>query len=407
MNELDVWLGRQRAGRLTKAQRRHGYTYQLDAGEALSLTMPLRVETYHYEQGLHPLFQMNMPEGYLRQAIERYAAKQFGSDDLNYLALLGNHQIDRVVYTQVDSSLPDNLSDTPSLNDLLTSNYAELFQQLFERYALHSGVAGVQPKFLLDMAPDANPSLLTDKVTLPLKKYIVKSWGPEYPELACNEFFCLTLARNAGLTTPACFLSDNSKLLVSERFDVDANNEPLGFEDFCVLQGKTTQQKYDASLESCVNTLVSYISPELLQQTLFDFFKLTLINIKLRNGDAHLKNFGVLYDNLPNYREGDIPATQRRFAPVYDLVNTTAYLPQDTMALSLTGSKRWPKWKVLDKFARIHCRLNGKQIDQVVDDVEQACAVSMDTLSGLIQRHPHFEPVGDVIGNLVTQRIAS
>jgi serine/threonine-protein kinase HipA len=406
MNELDVWLSWQRAGRLTRAQRRHGFTYQLDASEALSLTMPLRVETYHYEQGLHPLFQMNMPEGYLRQAIERYAAKQFGSDDLNYLALLGNHQIGRVRYTRVDSSLPENPLASPSLNDLLTSDYAELFQQLFERYALHSGVAGVQPKFLLDMAPDASAPVLTDKVTLPLKKYIVKSWGPEYPELACNEFFCLTLARDAGLTTPDFFLSDNSKLLVSERFDVDANNEPLGFEDFCVLQGKTTQQKYDASLESCVNTLVSYISPELLQQTLFDFFKLTLINIKLRNGDAHLKNFGVLYDNLLHYREGKIPAAQRRLAPIYDLVNTTAYLPQDTMALSLTGSKRWPKWKVLEKFARIHCRLNGKQIDQAMDEVEQACAISMNTLSALIQRHPQFEAVGDVLGKLVTQRIA-
>lgn len=404
MAEVDVWIDSIRAGRLTRAQQRHGFTYELGASEALSLTMPVRVESYVYEQGLHPLFQMNMPEGYLRQAIERYAAKQFGSDDLNYLALLGQHQIGRLRYTQVGANLPVDSRAIPALTDLLSSDDAHLFQQLFERYALHSGVAGVQPKFLLDLQP-AGSELLTQKATLPLKKYIVKSWGAEFTELACNEFFCMSLARNAGLTTPEFFLSDNSKLLVCERFDLDEQGEPLGFEDFCVLQGKTTQQKYDASLESCVNTIVQFISPEVLQQTLIDFFKLTLINIKIRNGDAHLKNIGVLYPDLKDYRLGEVPATLRRLAPVYDVVSTTPYLPQDSMALSLTGSKRWPKWKVLEKFAKIHCRLNSKQIDQVVNDVEQACIHSRSTLEKLMAAHQQFQPIGDVIGKLLIQGI--
>ncbi len=407
-DKVDVFVARERVGRLARVQQRHSFTYGLDATEALSLTMPLRVETYNYEQGLHPLFQMNLPEGYLRQAIERFAAKHFGSDDLSYLTLLGNHQIGRLRYSLADKPLPDDNHTPPSLNELLNSDDAELFQQLFERYAIHSGVAGVQPKVLMDVRPANNSNHsnpLNDKATLPLKKYIVKSWGAEFPELACNEFFCLTLARNAGLTTPNFYLSDNGKLLVCERFDIDEQDQPLGFEDFCVLQGKTTQQKYESSIEACAATVAQFVSPEYVQQSLEDLFKLTLLNIKIRNGDAHLKNLGVLYSGLSEYHTGQSPLVARKLAPIFDLVSTTPYIPRASMALTLTGSKRWPKWKVLEKFAKIHCRLNNKIIEKIVSDVEESYATSSPLLEQLINTHAGFKPIGEAIGNLLQQRI--
>lgn len=403
-DKVDVFVAHQRVGRLARVQQRHSFSYGLDATEALSLTMPLRVETYNYEQGLHPLFQMNLPEGYLRQAIERFAAKNFGSDDLSYLTLLGNYQIGRLRYSLADKPLPDDTHTPLSLNELLNSDDAELFHQLFERYAIHSGVAGVQPKVLMDVRTHSSTPL-SDKATLPLKKYIVKSWGAEFPELACNEFFCLTLARNAGLHTPNFFLSDNGKLLVCERFDIDEQDQPMGFEDFCVLQGKTTQQKYESSIEACASTLVQFVSPEYVQQNLEDLFKLTLLNIKIRNGDAHLKNLGVLYSGLTEYRSGQSPEVARKLAPIFDLVSTTPYIPRDSMALTLTGSKRWPKWKVLEKFAKIHCRLNNKTIEKIVSDVEESCAASYPLLEQLMETHAGFQPIGEAIGNLLQQRI--
>lgn len=403
-DKVDVFVTRQRVGRLARAQQRHSFTYGLDATEALSLTMPLRVETYNYEQGLHPLFQMNLPEGYLRQAIERFAAKNFGSDDLSYLTLLGNHQIGRLRYSLADKPLPDDNHTPLSLNELLNSDDAELFHQLFERYAIHSGVAGVQPKVLMDVRT-SHSNLLSDKATLPLKKYIVKSWGAEFPELACNEFFCLTLARNAGLTTPKFYLSDNGKLLVCERFDIDEQDQPLGFEDFCVLQGKTTQQKYESSIEACAGTVAQFVSPEYVQQSLEDLFTLTLLNIHIRNGDAHLKNLGVLYSGLTEYRSGQSPAVARKLAPIFDLVSTTPYIPRDSMALTLMGSKRWPKWKVLEKFAKIHCRLSNKTIEKIVSNVEESCVASYPLLEQLMNAHAGFQPIGEAIGNLLQQRI--
>ncbi len=50
------------------------------------------------------------------------------------------------------------------------------------------------------------------------------------------------------------------------------------------------------------------------------------------NGDAHLKNFGILYE------EG----MQNRFlAPAYDVVNTLIYLEKDKPALTMFGKKVW------------------------------------------------------------------
>ena len=66
--------------------------------------MPIRLETYIYD-GLHPFFQMNIPEGRLRLAIEKATAKLYGSNDLTVLALLGNNQIGSVRYALEDQLL--------------------------------------------------------------------------------------------------------------------------------------------------------------------------------------------------------------------------------------------------------------------------------------------------------------
>ncbi|MBW6488242.1 MAG: HipA domain-containing protein [Sulfurimonas sp.] len=60
------------------------------------------------------------------------------------------------------------------------------------------------------------------------------------------------------------------------------------------------------------------------------------MNYLLKNGDAHLKNFGILYDKelKNNY-----------FAPAYDIVNTIVYFNKDRPALSMFGKKAlvWEK----------------------------------------------------------------
>jgi serine/threonine-protein kinase HipA len=405
MADIDVYVDQQIAGRLTRQNERHIFGYTIDSTEAISLTMPVRTESYAY-QGLHPVFQMNLPEGHLRQAIERATAKQYGSDDLTMLAIVGTTQIGRMGYAITGQPLTRTAENLPDLDVILNSNDANLFNQLLTQFATCSGVAGVQPKVLMDIKdPDQGiqPVPVETKMTLPFKSYIVKSWGSEYPHLGCNEFVCLTLAKKAGLTLPDFYLSDNAQLLLVKRFDLDGQNRPLGFEDFCVLQGKGTREKYDASLESCTNTIRKFVSPEYLSQALQDFFKLTLVNILIRNGDAHLKNSGIVYQSLEQYRLGEHPKMMRELAPVFDIVSTVPYIPNDTMALSLTGSKRWPKWKVLLKFAKQHCDLNEAKATAIAQQVKQAALDTLPVVETLMTKYDDFKPIAEKLVDLMGQ----
>ncbi|OQX14844.1 MAG: hypothetical protein BWK73_08595, partial [Thiothrix lacustris] len=373
------------------SQQQYSFSYRHDAPEALSLTMPLRHESYSHTQ-LHPIFQMNLPEGALREALERMTAKQYGSDDLTLLTILGTHQIGRMAYTLADQPL--SLADDKPLGlaDLLHSHDANLFGELLQRYAQQSGVAGVQPKILLD---------LQVHLTFPLEHYIVKSWGADYPHLGCNEYLCMSIAKDAGLSVPVFHLSDNAKLLISQRFDIDSNGEALGFEDFCVLQAKGTKQKYDSSLESCANTIRQFVSAEHQAQALYDLYKLSYLNVRIRNGDAHLKNLGVLYRDLHDFRRGEVPSVTRTLAPVFDLVSTVPYLPHDTMALTLTGSKRWPKRKVLQAFAKQHCLLDAQQIGEIEAAVERAIGQNLSLLERLQQQYAGFAPLAERLHTLL------
>ena len=400
MADIDVYTARTFTGRLTRSGSKHIFTYNQRAAEALSLTMPMRIESYTYEN-LHPVFQMNLPEGHLRETIERYTAKQYGSDDLSMLAILGQNQIGRLGYTLSGQSMPEHSEAAPDLQSLLESDDAELFNHLLSRFALRSAVAGVQPKVLVDTIESKDGF---DRMTFPSHSYIVKSWGSEFPELACNEFICLTLCQNADLNVAPFYISENGRLLITRRFDIAQDGTSLGFEDFCVLQGRTTREKYDASVESCVRTIKQFVSPEWHAIALADFFKLLLINILVQNGDAHLKNIGVLYDHLQGHTSGSVPTVRRTLAPVFDVVSTTPYIPKDTMALTLGGSKRWPKWKMLQKFARTQCGLSSKDIERIAMEVEQAAKKTLPLVQELSEKHVGFKDIGDKISELLSQR---
>ena len=399
MADVDVYTTEAFTGRLTRTGSKHVFTYNQNAKEALSLTMPMRIESYSYED-LHPVFQMNLPEGHLRETIERYTAKQYGSDDLSMLAILGQNHIGRLGYTLSGQAMPHNDEAAPDLQSLLESDDAELFNHLLNRFALRSAVAGVQPKVLVDTTESKDAF---DRMTFPSHSYIVKSWGREFPELACNEYVCLTLCQNAGLNVAPFYISDNGRLLITRRFDITPDGCPLGFEDFCVLQGRTTREKYDTSVESCVRTIKQFVSPEFRSRALTDFFKLLLINVLIRNGDAHLKNIGVLYDDLQGYQSGTLPATTRTLAPIFDVVSTTPYIPNDTMALTLGGSKRWPKWKMLQKFGRTQCGLSNKDIERIAGEVEEAASKTLPEIEALSSQHGGFREIGNKLSELMMQ----
>ena len=159
----------------------------------VSLTMPVRLKSW-VSRDLHPIFQMNLPEGALLEAIRRAIAKIIGEDDLSILRVTGGNQVGRNRFALPGEAHPDIQATPESLSELLSyPDTGELFHELVERYALRSGISGVQPKVMLEA---------TDRATLTSAVYIVKSWGPECPFLAANDFFFMTAAKRAGQQRP-------------------------------------------------------------------------------------------------------------------------------------------------------------------------------------------------------------
>lgn len=193
--------------------------------------------------------------------------------------------------------------------------------------------AACSPKLIRDdLAWGAKPDL-AERTSIQGATHIVKFWEDRHPQLAANEFFCLKAAERSGLAVPRFQLSEDGRALVIDRFDLREDGHYLGFENFCVLNARNTAEKYRGSYETAVlKRFREFASPDQVAAGSETIFRMVALNSALRNGDAHLKNFGIIYDDIDG---------QVAFAPVYDIVNTTAYIPADQMALTLNGSIRW------------------------------------------------------------------
>jgi serine/threonine-protein kinase HipA len=324
---LKVAVNQQTVGILAKEGNEFVFNYRDSSLDGfVSLTMPVRMKGFVHPV-LHPIFEMHLPEGYLLSIIKKHFSKLTATDDFGLLHLLSAHVKGRVHY---ESSSNQRILPL-ALEDLLHPAHSNLFSELVDRFALQSALSGVQPKVLAQ---------IENKATLRLDNYIVKAWGVDYPQLALNEYFCMLAVKLAGVAVPEFYLSDDDALFIMKRFDVLEDGVTLGFEDMCVMQAKQRDHKYNGSYEQVAKTIKLFTSPQKKMASLQQYFKMMVLNNRLQNGDAHLKNFGLLYEDLDRIR----------IAPAFDVVSTTAYTPSDVPALTLLGSK---KWQEQDRFNKV------------------------------------------------------
>ncbi|MFL1516808.1 MULTISPECIES: type II toxin-antitoxin system HipA family toxin [Pseudomonas] len=297
---------------------------------AISLSMPVRPDEFR-RRDLHPIFQMNLPEGYVLEQLRNRLAKTVNIDPMMLLALSGSSSpIGRVQVRSdaIDVLLGEQQFKGEKLEEILAWDGAEdIFADLLDRYILRAGISGVQPKVLV---PEQRGSELS-RVTTKTSDLIIKSGRDEFPGLAINEFLCMSIAKEAGIPAPEFYLSDNSKLFVMRRFDRDPQLNPIGFEDMAALMGLSADQKYSKSYAAIAKAIRLFCPAEHQRSSLDQLFDSVALSCIVGNGDAHLKNFGLLYSE-PTQRDA-------RLAPAYDIVNTTAYIPEDVLALDLAGNK--------------------------------------------------------------------
>src|SRR5437588_3568297 len=150
---IKVWTDAAEAGLLDRhGERGSTFAYMPGAApaRAVSVTMPVRLESWTVPFGLLPIFEMNLPEGILRERLRLAFAKATGSfDDLDLLSIVGRSQVGRIRYTGDKEQLRE---DVPfqSVDEILASRRdGDLFRYLLDKFATFSGISGIQPKVLV------------------------------------------------------------------------------------------------------------------------------------------------------------------------------------------------------------------------------------------------------------------
>jgi serine/threonine-protein kinase HipA len=351
-NALNVYINKSLSGELSYENEKYIYNYTKDAASVVSLTMPLRASSW-VSNSLHPIFEMNMPEGALKEAIKNHFAKLQIMNDMNFLRLIGPYMLGRVKFEKIIEE-----KEHIELDTILNSSKESLFEELMDKFAIRSGISGIQPKVLL---------LAHNKTTMKFEHFIVKSWQHDYTQLALNEYFCMRAVKNANLPTPEFYLSDDLSMFVMKRFDIKEDENYLGFEDMCVLTGRGTEEKYSGSYEEIARVIKDVIQPQKRKESLKIFFKALMMNHLLQNGDGHLKNYGILYEN--DFEDAYL-------APIYDVITTTVYIKKDIPALKLSDGKLWWKEKTYKTFAKLSCGLSNKEYDDILQESKNAIAVT-------------------------------
>ncbi len=391
---IKVWTDAAEAGLLDRhGDRGSTFAYLADTPSvrSVSVTMPMRLESWSASFGLLPIFEMNLPEGVLRERLRLAFAKATGTfDEFDLLSVVGRSQVGRIRYTGDKEQLRE---DVPfqSVDEILERRRGgDLFRYLLEKFASFSGISGVQPKILVrDERAFAEMEQTGHRLSQSYRgaTHIVKMWDPnEYPQLAANEYFCLEVARKCGLDVPPYRLAEDGRAMVIDRFDLRMDGTYRGFEDFCVLNGRRTDEKYRGSYETSVmKRFGQFANSTHVNDDMEKLFTLIALNCALRNGDAHLKNFGIVYDDV----EGEA-----RLAPVYDLVTTSVYLPKDSMALTLNGSTKWPSAKELQRLGETRMGASPARVREIRQRIYKAIASTSEEVHAYITNHSEFEDIG-------------
>ncbi len=343
----------------------------LELQNSITLSLPNTKRFYTYEHRFPPFLETFLPEGYLYEIFKNLLTKEYGYiDDYLIFSKLSPNIQSRVLFKSDFSKLDFDFLD---IENIIENDSNDTFKKLLDTFLNKNAISGVQPKTV---------ALLKDKETLHIKEYIIKTWGEEYPRLAENEYFCLKACEKAGITIPNITLSKNKQFLIVENF-IFQEKQPLGFEEILSLQDKNRDKKYNGSYEQVAKTIYQFASQK--KESLTAYYKTVVMNYLLKNGDAHLKNFGLLFND---------DFTHIWFSPVYDVINTTSYIFQDKPALMLNGKKVWFDKETLVAFGRKHCLLTQKEATHFYQECESALKYIMGEIENYILDNPEFETVG-------------
>jgi serine/threonine-protein kinase HipA len=361
-------------------------TYQASAAtdNFVSLTMPVRTESYVWDDELHPIFQMNLPEGYLLQVLQEQLGPRITGSPLALLSLVGRNMIGRIQVAASGTNLEEPTSPLEVSELLQGDNSEEAFAELVRQHA-SSGVSGVVPKFLdAQIAPDTG--LSHNKTTLFSRRHIIKGATGRLPYVTVNEHLCMQVATRL-LPTARTDLSTDGKALVVHRFDVDEHGRPLrGMEDFCALLGLRPVAKYDTTWERIAKAVRDHVPADLQLDSFRRLATTLLLTYALRNADCHAKNLALLYTKRAD----------AQLSPLYDMITTTSYAgyQQNPPGISFMGRKTWTQGKSLTHFIAANFGISRKAQVEIVESIADAVSDTGPQVADAMQRYAGFKDVG-------------
>ena len=342
MECLDVYLHDRKVGILSSDRGKLAFSYsaeyrQLPDAKPLAFTLPLSDAPYA-NGSVVSFFSNLLPDESVRIRIADFLGispentfgllKEIGEDCAGAVALFSPDRkpasASEPVFTPLSEDEAHNVLS--NLADRPLNVGAEDF---------HISGAGAQDKLVA--------SVQKGTVFLPLKgtpsTHIIKPGISRFPESVFNELYCMKLAKACGLNTANCDILRIKGIpyYVVERYDRSKNGNiwtRLHQEDFCQLLGYEPSVKYESEggpkLQQCFELLRNL---ELPASDTLEFLDRIIFIFLTGNGDAHAKNFSVIYHH-----------GRPRLAPAYDLLSTVVYpnlSPKLAMKIDNEYSFRW------------------------------------------------------------------
>lgn len=318
-------------------------TFSLITHPAFPRSSTLMSKPWVRNQRLHPILSNLLPEGSLRELIAQ-GLKVHIDNEFHIFSYLGGDLPGAIVANPLEpADVPDTILSVISEGHNQNTKVVK-----FEKMASENkfSLAGVQMKFSMKEQDGRYNLSESDS----LGDWIIKTPSTKHKDVPVNEYTAMTLASLVKVAIPTIKLVALDKLdnlpqinlpdeafaFAIQRFDrqkslSSGNVRRVHMEDFAQVLVKYPHEKYNsANYEQIARVLYEYSGDALadVQQ----LARRLLVNILLANGDAHLKNWSLLYEDR----------VTPRLSPAYDIVTTSVYIVGErNMALNLGKTKDW------------------------------------------------------------------
>lgn len=350
----------------------------------VSLTMRPRHAPYLWDDVLHPVFQMNLPEGFLLQALQEQFGPHIGASPMALLSVIGRNMIGRIQVAPPGAVLNEPAKPVDVAALLQGDHSEEAFAELVRQHA-SSGVSGVVPKFLDGANAQAELGRHT-KNTIYTRRHIIKGSTRFLPFVSLNEHLCMEVVRRV-MPAAATDVSRDGQVLIVHRFDVDDDGAcHWGMEDFCVLLGLRPAAKYETTWERIAKAVRDHVPAAHRLDTFRQLTRLLLLTYALRNADGHAKNIALRYT-----RSDDV-----QLAPAYDMITTAAYADyaRNPPGISFMGKKTWDPGRHLQTFITATFGVPAREQAETIERIGMAMVEVGPQVRDAMAEHPGFAEIG-------------